>query len=140
LQKERKLQLRALKGEIEALRENNAALEKRWVKAREELQVRELSLSEVSLLAEQQEKQSAEAVSQMRQQWGQEKAMLKEQLLHCENHIAKLERKIAESVRKEQCLHGKIKKYEVCLDAKRNLREIEKEELERINLLLNLSC
>jgi hypothetical protein len=45
---------------------------------------------------------------------------------------------MAESVRKEQCLHGKIKKYEVCLDAKRNLREIEKEELERINLLLNL--
>lgn len=64
--------------------------------------------------------------------------MLREQLVHCENHIAKLERKIADSVRKEQCLHGKIKKYEVCLDAKRNLREIEKEELERINLLLNL--
>jgi ribosomal protein L9 len=102
------------------------------------VQVKELSLAEVSLLAEQQEKQSAEAMAVLRQQWAQEKGLLKEQLLHCQNHIAKLERKIADGVRKEQCLHGKIKKYEVCLDAKRNLREIEKEELERINLLLNL--
>jgi ribosomal protein L9 len=102
------------------------------------VQVKELSLAEVSLLAEQQEKQSAEAMAVLRQQWAQEKGLLKEQLLHCQNHIAKLERKIADGVRKEQCLHGKIKKYEVCLDAKRNMREIEKEELERINLLLNL--
>jgi hypothetical protein len=34
-QKERKLQIRALKGEIEALRENNATMEKRWQKTRE---------------------------------------------------------------------------------------------------------
>lgn len=123
-QKERKLQLRALKGEIEALRENSANLEKRWQKAREELQLKDLSLSELSILAEQREKEATEALSLLRQQSAQEKALLKEQLLHCENHIAKLERKIADSVRKEQCLHGKIKKYEVCLDAKRNLREI----------------
>jgi hypothetical protein len=30
-------------------------------------------------------------------------------------------------VRKEQCLYGKIKKYEVCMDAKRNLRQIEQQ-------------
>jgi hypothetical protein len=54
------------------------------------LQIKDLSLSEVSLLAEQQEKQSAEALSLLRQQFSQEKALLKEQLVHCENHIAKL--------------------------------------------------
>jgi ribosomal protein L9 len=85
------------------------------------------------------EKQTAEAVFLLRQQHNQEKSVLKEQLIQCENHIAKLERKIADCVRKEQCLYGKIKKYEVCLDAKRNLREVEKEELDRINMLLNLS-
>lgn len=36
---------------------------------------------------------------------------------------------MAEMVRKEQALYGKIKKYEVTFDAKRNLREIEKEEI-----------
>lgn len=45
---------------------------------------------------------------------------------------------MADLVRKEQCLYGRIKKYEVCMDAKRNLREIEQQELDRINLLLNL--
>lgn len=99
-QKERKLQLRALKGEIEALRENSAILEKRWQKTRDELQLKDLSLSELAILAEQREKEAAEAISLMRQQSAQEKALLKEQLLHCENHIAKLERKIADSVRK----------------------------------------
>lgn len=75
---------------MEALRENNAALEKRWQKAKEELQVKELSLSEVALLAEQHQKQSAEALSLLKHQSSQEKALLKEQLVHCENHIAKL--------------------------------------------------
>ncbi len=45
---------------------------------------------------------------------------------------------MADLVRKEQCLFGRIKKYEVFMDAKRNLREIEQQELDRINLLLNL--
>lgn len=110
-QKERKLQLRALKGEIEALKENNAILEKKWQKTRDELQLKDLSLSEFTILAEQREKEGSEALNLLRQQSAQEKTLLKEQLVHCENHIAKLERKIADSVRKEQCLHGKIKKY-----------------------------
>ncbi len=81
----------------------------------------------MTMAIEQQEKQSNEAISILKHQYAQEKGLLKEQLIQYENHVAKLERKIADCVRKEQCLYGKIKKYEVCLDAKRNLREIEKE-------------
>ena len=101
-------------------------LEKRCHKLKDEFQIKELSLSEMTMVIEQHEKQSTEAMALIKHQFAQERSLLKEQLIHCENHIAKLERKIADCVRKEQCLYGKIKKYEVCLDAKRNLREIEK--------------
>jgi hypothetical protein len=37
---------------MEALRDNNALLEKRWQKTREELQLKELSLTEVTLAAD----------------------------------------------------------------------------------------
>lgn len=69
--------MRALKGETEVLRESHSALEKRWQKAKEELQLKELSLAEVTLLAEQQDKQAAEALSLLKAQFAQEKAVLK---------------------------------------------------------------
>jgi hypothetical protein len=45
---------------------------------------------------------------------------------------------VADCLRKEQYLVGKVKKYEGCMQAKRSLREVEKEELDKINLLLSL--
>lgn len=78
----------------------------------------------MNILIEEHDKQSCEAVQLMKHQFAQEKSALKEQIVQNENHIEKLERKIADLVRKEQCLYGRIKKYEVCIDAKRNLREI----------------
>ena len=89
-------------------------------------------------MIEEHDKQSVEALQMIKHQYAQEKSALKEQLIQYESHIEKLERKIADMVRKEQCLYGKIKKYEVCMDAKRNLRQIEQQEMERIGYLLNL--
>lgn len=41
-------------------------------------------------------------------------------------------------MRREEYLIGKIKKYESCFNAKRNLREVEREELDKINKLLSM--
>jgi hypothetical protein len=41
-------------------------------------------------------------------------------------------------MRREEYLIGKIKKYENCLNARRNLREVEREELDKINKLLSM--
>lgn len=89
-------------------------------------------------LIEEHEKQNSEAIHLIKHQYAQEKSTLKEQLIQAESHIEKLERKVVDLTRKEQCLYGKIKKYEVCMDAKKSLRVVEQEELDRINRLLNL--
>jgi DNA-binding transcriptional MerR regulator len=52
--------------------------------------MKELSLSEMSTIIEQHEKQSVETLALVKQQFAQERSLLKEQLIHCENHIAKL--------------------------------------------------
>ena len=78
-------------------------------------------------MIEEHDKKSFEALQLIKNQYAQEKGALKQQIIQYENHIQKLERKIADMVRKEQCLYGKIKKYEVCMDAKRNLRQIEQQ-------------
>jgi ribosomal protein L9 len=113
-------------------------MERKLQKMRDELDLKDCSLREVQLLMEDHDRQNVESLRLLKQQMGQEKGALKEQLIQCESHIEKLERKVAEQVRKEQCLYGRIKKYEACIDAKKNLRQIEQQELDRINLLLSL--
>ena len=80
----------------------------------------------MTLNLESHEKSSSETVAILKHEFNVERSTLKEQLMQADNQIARLERKLADGLKKEQTLHGKIKKYEVCLDAKRNLREIER--------------
>jgi len=81
----------------------------------------------MNIFIEEHNKQNCEEIHLLKHQFSQEKSELKEKIIQYENHIDNLERKIGDLTRKEQCLYGKIKKYEVCMDAKRNSREIEQQ-------------
>jgi hypothetical protein len=58
--------------------------------------------------------------------------------MQCQNHIDKLEGKLNESLKRESNLVEKFKKFEINEAAKRNLRDIERQEMDKINHILNM--
>jgi hypothetical protein len=75
-------------------------LEKKCHKFKEESQSKEVSLGDLAVNINQLEKKNSEAFFLLNQQTNHEKITLKEQLIQYQNYISKLERKIADSIRR----------------------------------------
>lgn len=98
--------------------------ERKWQKSKEECELKDCSVKEMNLILEDRDRQNCDAMHLMRQEFTIERGALKEQAIQQESLVDRLERRVNELSRKEQSLHGKVKKYEQCMDAKRSLRHV----------------
>ena len=85
-----------------------------------------------------QKKLTEEAIYKLKVHNSQEKSIYREQNMQLEAKLTRIEKELADSLRRERDLGSSLKRFEENEKMKKNLREIEKRELDRINRLLIL--
>lgn len=72
-----------------------------------------MELEEAKKVLREEKKLFDDDIFQLKAQMNNEKLYFREQLMYCQNHIEKLEKKLNESLKREKDLGDRMKKHEI---------------------------